>query len=105
LDGRILGFEALLRWRHPERGEISAQRFIKVAEETGLIVPIGVEVLGMATRTMAEWRARGLEGVTMAINLSAQELAHPRLFDRVREALAASGLPGGALEIEITESA
>jgi len=104
-DGRILGFEALLRWRHPERGEISAQRFIKVAEETGLIVPIGVEVLGAATRTMADWRARGLEGVTMAINLSAQELAHPHIYDRVREALESSGLPGAALEIEITESA
>lgn len=104
-DGRILGFEALLRWRHPERGEMSAQRFIKVAEETGLIVPIGVEVLGEATRTMAEWRARGLEDVAMAINLSAQEIAHPLIFDRVHEALKSSGLPGTALEIEITESA
>ena len=104
-DGRILGFEALLRWRHPERGEISAQRFVKVAEETGLIVPIGVEVLRQATRTMAEWRARGLDSITMAINLSAQEIAHPHIFDRVHEALQSSGLPGAALEIEITESA
>ncbi len=105
VDGRILGFEALLRWRHPERGEVSAQRFIKVAEDTGLIVPIGMQVLSEATRTMAEWRARGLEDITMAINLSAQEIAHPHILDRVREALESSGLPGRMLEIEITESA
>ena len=104
-DGRIVGFEALLRWRHPERGEISAQQFIKVAEETGLIVPIGIDALAEAARTMAEWRSRGLADVTIAVNLSAQEIAHPQVFDRVRETLESTGLPGRALEIEITESA
>jgi diguanylate cyclase (GGDEF)-like protein/PAS domain S-box-containing protein len=104
-DGRIVGFEALLRWRHPERGEIGAERFIRVAEETGVMVPIGLWVLGEATRQMADWRARGLTGVSMAVNLSAQEIAHPRILERIRATLAASGLPGEALEIELTESA
>ena len=104
-DGRIAGFEALLRWRHPERGEVSAERFIRVAEETGMIVPIGQWVLGEATRQMAEWRERGLAGVSMAVNLSAQEIAHPQVLERIRATLDASGLPGEALELELTESA
>lgn len=104
-DGRIAGFEALLRWRHPERGEISAERFIRIAEETGLIMPLGLRVLTAATRQLADWRARGLDGVSMAINLSAQEIANPQILEHIQQALESSGLPAAALEIEITERA
>lgn len=104
-DGRIVGFEALLRWRHPERGEIAADRFVQIAEETGLIHPIGRWVLDHATACMAGWRSRGLAGVSIAVNLSAHEIAHPRLLEHVQHALATSGLPAAALELELTESA
>jgi len=104
-DGVIVGFEALLRWRHPQRGAVSAEQFIRIAEETGLIIPIGMWVLAEAARRMADWRARGLRDVSMAINLSAQEIAHPRILERVQQALESSGLPAEMVEIELTESA
>jgi len=94
------GFEALLRWRHPERGMVSPADFIPLAEETGLIVPIGEWVLRQACREAATWP----EDVSVAINLSPVQFKSKKLLPTVISALAASGLPPSRLELEITES-
>ncbi|MDO8960403.1 MAG: bifunctional diguanylate cyclase/phosphodiesterase, partial [Rhodocyclaceae bacterium] len=103
-DGRIHGFEALLRWRHPVRGFVSPADFIPVAEESGLIEPIGAWVLDTACRQLAAWRAQGFTGLCMAVNLSARQLRTADLAHRVQAAIDRHGIPPGALEIEITES-
>ncbi|MFC3127291.1 EAL domain-containing protein [Pseudoroseomonas globiformis] len=97
---RVAGFEALLRWRHPKRGLIPPAEFIPVAEETGLIVPIGEWVLHEACREAAGWP----DGVGVAVNLSPLQFRKPGLVDAVGAALAASGLDASRLELEITES-
>jgi diguanylate cyclase (GGDEF)-like protein/PAS domain S-box-containing protein len=101
------GFEALARWNHPERGLVLPADFIPLAEETGLIVPIGYHVLLEACRTMGRWQAAypRARGLSLSVNLSGRQLAQPDLVDKVRAALAAGGLPPGALKLEITESA
>ena len=97
----IAGFEALLRWRHPGRGLVSPADFIPLAEEIGLIVPLGEWVLREACQQAARWP----EGMSVAVNVSPQQFADtPRLVSLVAQALASSGLPGRRLEIEITES-
>ncbi|WP_294641302.1 bifunctional diguanylate cyclase/phosphodiesterase, partial [uncultured Aureimonas sp.] len=98
-DG-IVGFEALLRWRHPERGEVSPAEFIPLAEETGLIVPIGDWVLETACREAAAWPP----GVTVAVNVSAVQFRDETLPLRVMQALCRSGAAATRLELEITES-
>ena len=103
-DGRILGFEALLRWCHPVRGFVSPADFIPVAEETGLIESIGAWVLDSACRQLAVWRADGITGLRMAVNLSARQLRATDLVEQVRDVLARYGLQPGELEIEVTES-
>lgn len=105
-DRRPMGFEALLRWEHPERGLISPGEFLPVAEETGLIVPIGIWVLREACRTAARWRDEvGDEHApVMAVNLSVRQLLVPDLAAQVRRILEETGLPGDALRLEITES-
>jgi diguanylate cyclase (GGDEF)-like protein len=103
-DGRILGFEALLRWHHPQEGLIPPVRFIPIAEETRLIVPIGAWVIDQACRTLADWRQEGLDDLHMAVNLSRQQLVAPDLVEVVKAALARHGLQGKDLELEITES-
>jgi diguanylate cyclase (GGDEF)-like protein len=102
---RIVGFEALVRWQHPERGLILPADFIPIAEETGLIVPVGRHVLQEACRQSARWRAAypRLE-LTMAVNLSARQLAHPDLVTDLGEAIAYTGIDPGSLMLEITES-
>ncbi len=101
LDGnRLSGFEALVRWRHPERGMISPADFIPLAEEIGLIGAIGEWVMLTACREAATWPA----DFTLAVNVSARQFEDGRLVDVVRQTLAATGLPGPRLEIEITES-
>jgi diguanylate cyclase (GGDEF)-like protein/PAS domain S-box-containing protein len=102
----IIGFEALLRWRHPTYGRLLPDRFIPLAEETGLIVPIGRWVLSQATATMATWQRRfGLgRRLTVAVNLSTRQLAAPDLTDDVADALEASGLNPGCLVLEMTET-
>jgi diguanylate cyclase (GGDEF)-like protein len=98
---QLSGFEALLRWPHPTRGLVSPAEFIPLAEEIGLIVPLGEWVLREACRTARTWP----EGVSVAVNVSARQFADgPRLVRAVRHALEESGLPGTRLEIEITES-
>ncbi len=106
-SGRPSGFEALARWEHPERGAISPVEFIPVAEESGLIVPLGRWALERAVRTLAEWDAAA--GTTLnthvAVNLSAIQLARDDIVAAAKRALAASGIAGGRLTLELTESA
>ncbi len=101
---RVFGVEALLRWRHPLHGEISPARFIPVAEETGLIEPIGEWVLRTACAQMREWRRNGAHEVSVAVNLSARQFERRHIVETVRDALDSTGLPPDALELEITES-
>ena len=105
--GGIIGFEALTRWQHPTRGLVAPHAFIPVAEETGLIIPLGRWVLETACRQAARWRAADPTrvGVFVSVNLSARQFSQSDLPDEVATVLAATGLPAGALELEITESA
>jgi diguanylate cyclase (GGDEF)-like protein len=96
----VCAFEALLRWNHPTRGVVSPGEFIPVAEETGLIVPLGAWVLQQACREAAGWP----ETVTVSVNLSPAQFGSKVLVETVRDALQASGLPATRLELEITES-
>jgi len=102
--GRIVGVEALLRWVHPERGLIPPMEFIPVAEETGLIVPIGEWVLREACRTAAAW-GRRFGPLTMAVNVSARQLSDPYFPVRVAEILEETGLAPERLILELTETA
>jgi EAL domain-containing protein (putative c-di-GMP-specific phosphodiesterase class I) len=103
-DGAIRGFEALLRWRRSAAGLVQPEHFIPRAERTGLIVPIGQQVLECACRDTAELR-RQFPHVTVSVNVSGRQFAEPHLLDHVRDALDASGLPPAALRLEITETA
>ncbi|MBW8459028.1 MAG: EAL domain-containing protein [Thiobacillus sp.] len=103
-DGRIVGVEALVRWRHPHEGLIPPAEFIPLAEETGLILQLGEWVLDEACRQLRAWRDEGLADVTMAVNLSAHQLHAPALLAQVAHTLKKHGLRGADLELEITES-
>ncbi|KUM02130.1 diguanylate cyclase [Chromobacterium sp. F49] len=103
-SGRIVGAEALIRWNHPSLGLLGPVRFIQVAEERGFIVQIGNWVIGEATRQLVAWRQAGLPELTLAVNLSALQFRQPDLAEQLQHALASSGLPGHALDIEVTES-
>jgi diguanylate cyclase (GGDEF)-like protein/PAS domain S-box-containing protein len=103
-DG-VIGVEALVRWQ-PAPGELVVpDRFIPLAEETGLIVPIGAWVLQRACRQVREWMHTGIPRVNLAVNLSPRQFAHPGLVAQVAAILAETGLPGEVLELELTESA
>ena len=102
--GQVTGFEALLRWEHPQRGLVSPASFIPVAEESGLIVPIGQWALREACRQASAWAAAGLGSLKIAVNLSARQFWQGSVTEAVRVALAESGLPAAQLEVEITES-
>lgn len=103
-DRRLVGFEALLRWRSPQ-GPIGPDRFIPVAEESGLIVPIGRWVLAQACRQAKAWHDAGWPELTMAVNISPRQFAHPDFMAMVQEALQASGVAPAQIELEITEGA
>ncbi|HEY9064436.1 MAG TPA: EAL domain-containing protein [Burkholderiaceae bacterium] len=103
-SGRLTGLEALLRWKHPDLGNVSPAKFIPVAEETGLIVPLGLWVLETACRQHVAWLAQGMAAPAMAVNLSARQFSHPRLLEDVRDVLTRTGMEPGQLELEITES-
>jgi len=106
LTGRIKGAEALVRWNHPDEGLISPAEFIPLAEETGLVVELGQQVLKQACQQAVVWRQQpGWETFTLAVNLSARQLSEPELVAQVETVLKTSGLPASALELEITESA
>ncbi|HET9443426.1 MAG TPA: EAL domain-containing protein, partial [Acidimicrobiales bacterium] len=100
--GRPAGFEALVRWQHPERGLLGPGEFIPLAEESGLIVSLGRRVLEMACRQARRWYA--VHGATMSVNLSRKQLTHPALVEDVAAILACAGLPPEAVTLEITES-
>ncbi|MBL8860157.1 MAG: EAL domain-containing protein [Planctomycetes bacterium] len=101
---RIVGVEALLRWKHPQLGLVSPAHFIPIAEESGLILPIGEWVLREACRQNARWRADGLEPISMAVNLSPAQFRETDLVGVVRRALDDAQLPASGLELELTES-
>ncbi len=103
--GRIRGVEALVRWQHPDLGLVYPDEFIPVAEETGLIVQLGEWVAYEACRQFADWRSRGIELDSMAINVSARQFELGQVGGMVRDALEQSDLDPEHLEIEITESA
>jgi EAL domain-containing protein (putative c-di-GMP-specific phosphodiesterase class I) len=98
------GVEALVRWRHPERGLIPPDRFIPIADESGLIVDIGEWVLRQACHQAKVWHDQGYTDLTISVNVSAVQFAQPRLLDIVNRALVDSGLRPQALTLEITES-
>ena len=104
--GRLAGFEALVRWNHPRRGLVSPADFIPVAEETGLIVPIGQWVLNEACAQVRQWQidSPSHRSLSLSVNLSARQVAHPDLLQRIKEALASSKLNPHCLKLEITES-
>ncbi|HET8797406.1 MAG TPA: EAL domain-containing protein, partial [Thermoanaerobaculia bacterium] len=102
---RFASLEALLRWRDPNRGIVQPAEFIQLAEETGMIVPIGEWALRTACAQLRRWHDRGLTSLRMAVNISAVQLQHRGLVDVVRAALAESRIPPQMLQLEITESA
>ncbi|MCX7139838.1 MAG: EAL domain-containing protein [Proteobacteria bacterium] len=101
---RVFGCEALIRWRQPELGMVSPAKFIPLAEETGLIVPIGEWVLRTACRQCKVWQDAGLPQVAVAVNISARQFREKNLFQLVETILAETGLSPNLLELEVTES-
>lgn len=103
-DRRVIGFEALVRWNHPELGLVSPGQFIPLAEETGLIVPIGEWVLRTACEQAARWQSQGFDPVRVSVNLSAAQFREPGLEGVVGSVLEETGLAPSMLELEVTES-
>jgi len=102
--GRIVGVEALVRWAHPHKGLVAPADFIGIAEEMGLIVPLGQWVLRTACQQNRAWQCAGVPAMRVAVNLSARQFSEPGLLRSVREALAEAELEARYLEVEITES-
>jgi EAL domain-containing protein (putative c-di-GMP-specific phosphodiesterase class I) len=105
-NGELHGFEALVRWHHPERGLIQPGDFISLAEETGLILPIGLNVLREACRQLRKWQQRSLSDrdLIISVNLSGKQLTQPDLIERIEEVLNESQLKPWHLKLEVTES-
>ena len=103
-DGSLQGFEALVRWKHPERGLVGPDEFIGFAESRGLIAPIGRWVMHEACRQLRDWQDEGLAPVPIAVNLSALEFRQRDLVGEIAAVLQVTGLPARFLEIELTES-
>jgi EAL domain-containing protein (putative c-di-GMP-specific phosphodiesterase class I) len=104
-DRKLIGFEALVRWDHPERGLLEPATFIPVAEETGLIVPLGNWVLSEACRQMQEWRAiRDSRTLQMSVNVSSLQLTHPDFVSHVAMSLRSAEMSPSQLTLEVTES-
>jgi len=104
---RIIGFEALVRWNHARRGLLAPAEFIPLAEETGLIIPLGEWGLAEACRQMVRWRSTGsepLEKARISVNLSGKQLEQPDLLSHVEKVLGETGLPAASLRLEVTES-
>ncbi|MDA8230858.1 MAG: EAL domain-containing protein [Magnetospirillum sp.] len=103
-DNYLIGAEALIRWRHPELGIIAPDRFIPLAEETGLIVPIGAWVLRTACAQLKVWADSGLPPLRLGVNISGRQFREPNLAGQVAEAIAEAGIDPGMLDLELTES-
>ena len=101
----ITGFEALVRWNHPQHGLIPANEFIPVAESTGLIVPIGDFVIETACRQLALWQQQGYDTLSLAVNISAVQFWRGDLYETISRAIEESGISARRLELEITETA
>jgi len=102
---QIVGMESLIRWSHPTRGLVSPAIFIPIAEQSGLIIPLGAWVMREACRQLMQWRNEGLaDGLTMAVNVSPVQFSTPSLLDEVKSILNDTGLPPECLDLEITES-
>lgn len=106
LTGKLIGFEALVRWQHPQRGLVSPGEFISVAEDIGLIVPIGEWVLHQACRQMREWQVNLplAANLKISVNLASQQIKQARLIEQIDSILTETGLDGSYLKLEITES-
>ena len=104
-SGKLVGAEALVRWRHPEYGMVPPARFIPIAEDTGLILPVGAQVLRDACRQIKTWRDQGLTPVKVAVNLSAHQFRQPDLVDSIARILKDAEVPAELIELELTESA
>jgi Amt family ammonium transporter len=104
-QGRVVGAEALIRWNHPEAGLVSPARFIPILEDAHLTDEIGMWTLNAACRAARGWRTQGLEGLTVAVNLSATQLKNPDLVRMIARTLERHNLPARALELELTETA
>jgi diguanylate cyclase (GGDEF)-like protein len=105
-SGCVYGFEALVRWQHPTKGVVSPLDFIPLAEEIGIIVPIGEWVLREACLELARWRRLpDLGNLFISVNLSRKQLGHPHLVESIRDIIQQTGLPASAIKLEITESA
>jgi diguanylate cyclase (GGDEF)-like protein/PAS domain S-box-containing protein len=103
-SGRLLGTEALARWQHPERGLIPPLQFIPIAEESGLIVPIGVWIIGEACRQQSAWRHQGVGDILISINISAAQLRDPELVPCLQSALLTWKVDPAKIELELTET-
>ncbi|MEO7659155.1 MAG: PAS domain S-box protein, partial [Pyrinomonadaceae bacterium] len=104
MTGSVCEFEALIRWRHPVHGLVGPDEFVHVAEETGLIIPIGKWILDESCRQIAEWQRRYKIPLSVSVNLSAKQLMHPNLISQVRSILQESGIEPSQLKLEVTES-
>jgi EAL domain-containing protein (putative c-di-GMP-specific phosphodiesterase class I) len=104
VSGNIIGFEALIRWRHPELGLIPPDRFIKIAENSGLIMPIGEWVLNTACAQARKWQDEGFPSVPVAVNVSAVQFLRDGFCELIKKVLAENGLAPRFLELELTES-
>jgi len=102
-SNQVIGAEALLRWNHPDLGAISPAEFIPIAESSGLILPIGEWVIRTALNELAQWIKRGMDPITMSVNLSAVQFRHAELPDLVSRILSDAGVPPELLELELTE--
>jgi predicted signal transduction protein with EAL and GGDEF domain/FixJ family two-component response regulator len=100
---QVAGGEALLRWFHPERGQIPTADFIAVAEETGLVADLGRWTLGQVCRDLVEWRSQGLDVPSMAVNVSGREFMRPDILMRISETVEQARLPASLFELELTE--
>lgn len=103
-SGCMFGVEALLRWEHPEHGQVAPPRFIGLAEDSGMIVELGAWVMRTACRQVMAWRAAGLPPIQVSVNVSPRQFEERRLIERVAATLAETGLPPDALELEVTET-
>jgi len=103
--GKLVGAEALVRWRHPEYGMVPPGRFIPIAEDTGLILPIGATVLHQACQQVRSWLDQGLTPVPVAVNLSAHQFRQTDMVQSITRVIAEAGIPDGLIELELTESA
>jgi len=104
VDGKVLGFEALLRWERPGSGLVSPAQFVPLLEDTGLIVQVGEWVIRAAFAQLKDWSARGLEPLPIAVNLAAKQFTNGDLVALVEAAAKEHGMPAHLLEVEITES-